>query len=131
MRDYKKKMDQLKLRERRGFNGRPTKGRGGSGGGFSGSDEWQAYMEESQEEAASIGYETALDMCVNNGQVSVVESIGWDGYFEALTSESIEVLFEAASHPEAIDEEIIPESYQEMMDFMEFAEQDFGAKRGK
>lgn len=59
------------------------------------------------EEAAETGYGTALDMCANEGQVSVIDMTGYDAFESAASAaaeggDGLNVLMSACPYPEAV-----------------------------
>lgn len=64
----------------------------------------------SVDEAAEAGYETALDMCGNAGQYSIIEQMGIGPFQDAAESmitgagsyEGFQILMSEASHPDAV-----------------------------
>lgn len=61
------------------------------------------------EEAAEEGYNTAMDMCGNDGQVSVIDMTGVDAFHDAAEAaatngDAARVLVSACPYPEAVHE---------------------------
>jgi hypothetical protein len=79
-------------------------------------------------------YGAALDGCVNEGQVSIIESVGWEGFKEA-TMASAEgedagsVLLDMCSHPDAVGD-ILEEAGMGIDDMLDQFFDDYNAERG-
>lgn len=63
------------------------------------------------DEAADAGYNLAMDMCGNDGQVSVIDMTGYDAFYECAESaaeanrgDGYEILLSACPYPEAVTE---------------------------
>lgn len=76
-------------------------------------------------EAAEMGFEMALDMCGNLGQVSVIEQTGFDAFYQGAMNvveggESSSALYAACPYPDAVGE-ILDEVSMEMDDYIQNA----------
>lgn len=73
------------------------------------------------EEAAEMGYEVAMDMCGNEGQISVIEMTGESAFYEAAEAAATagggtyEILVAACPYPEAVDQ-ILQEAAATILD---------------
>lgn len=72
--------------------------------------------------AAGYAYDTALTMCGNEGQVSIIEQMGFGAFKEAAEyalggDDAVDVLEGLCSHPEAVSE-ILAEAGQIINDVM-------------
>lgn len=63
------------------------------------------------DEAADAGYNLAMDMCGNDGQVSIIDMTGYDAFYECAESaaeanrgDGYDILLAACPYPEAVTE---------------------------
>lgn len=96
-----------------------ARGLSGSGGGFD-IPSSRIDRDAMARDASEVGFETALSMCGNQGQISIIEAMGAEAWYEAIISGGeLEYLKDAASHPEAVDKAILPKSWEATLDFIE------------
>lgn len=74
------------------------------------------------EEAAESGYDTAMSMCGNEGQVSVIDMTGFEAFVEAAEAAAderngLDVLISACPYPDAVSI-ILEESYSVIEDIV-------------
>lgn len=75
-------------------------------------------------EAADTGYDTAMNMCGNDGQVSIIDMTGYDAFYEAAeqmamahSDEALGIVVSACPYPEAVTE-ILEESVAVMIEII-------------
>ena len=76
-------------------------------------------------EAAEMGFDLALSMCGNPGQVSVIEQTGFDAFYEGARDvleggDSSGAIYAACPYPDAVGE-ILDAAAEEINGFMEEA----------